>query len=444
MKKQNINIQIRIPKALHETMLTDLKRPHKFAAERVGFLFTKSKYLNESTVLIIATEYQPVEDWDYIEDNSVGASFNSDSIAKAMQGALDRQSGCFHVHLHAHKGKPYPSYTDKNGLPGVVHSLSNIASKQANGILILSENAFYSEIKIGRETTFHNAQTISVVGYPMAFQFLEPVKTKSNIYDRQSFLGLNAQIIMENIKVGIIGYGGGGSHIGQQLAHLGIKNIFVFDDDKVEDTNLNRLIGAWYTDVKNKVPKTTVAKRIIKKVLPAAKVTAINSKWQNNAELLQLCEIVIGCVDSLNERNQLEAECRRYLIPYIDIGMDIYKIDDLKYSMSGQIILSMPGTACMKCYGYITEEDLGKEHAKYGDAGGRPQVVWANGVLASSAIGILVDLVTEWAASKDKLIYLSYYGNSGHLIDNIRKRFAPKKCEHYPLEMLGPPIFRKL
>lgn len=444
MKKLKFNIQMRIPKKLHQDMLSDLRRPHAFAAERIGFLYTKSKLINENTLLIIAIDYEAVADNDYIDDNSVGASFNSDSIRKAMQGTLDRQSGCFHVHLHDHTGKPYPSFIDKESLPGVVNSFSNIASKQANGFLILSENGFYTELKIGQEMKFHTAQTISLVGYPMIFQFLENKKIKGNIYERQSFLGINSQLTLENVKVGIIGYGGGGSHIGQQLAHLGVKNIYIFDDDKVEDTNLNRLIGAWYTDVKNLILKTTIAKRIIKKILPSAKVNVVNSKWQMNPELLQTCDIIFGCVDSLSEREQIEVECRRYLIPFIDIGMDVYKMNGQPYSMSGQIILSMPGTSCMKCYGYLNEKDLSNEHAKYGDAGGRPQVVWANGVLASTAIGIFVDLVTDWTETKDKLVYLSYNGNTGHLSDNIRKKFAPSECEHFPMNKVGTPVLLKL
>ena len=444
MKKQKYKIQIRIPQALHQTMLEDLRRPHSFAAERVGFLYTKTKYINENTILVLGIEYGVVDDNDYIRDNSVGARFNSDSIGKAMQGTLDRQSGCFHVHMHGHKGKPSPSFTDKKGLPGVVNSLSNIASKHANGFLILSEDGFYSEIKIGRDHFFYQSQSTSLVGYPMSFQFSDARKNKNNIYERQSFLGKNAQHVLENINVGIVGYGGGGSHIGQQLAHLGVSNIFIFDDDKVESTNLNRLIGAWFTDVKNAVLKTSVAKRIIKKILPSSKVTVINDKWQKKPDILQNCNIVFGCVDSLIEREQLEAECRRYLIPYIDIGMGVYKTEELPYSMSGQIILSMPGTTCMKCYGYITNEDLGKEHKKYGDAGSHPQVVWANGILASTAIGIFIDIVTGWTESKDKLVYLSYNGNSGFINDDVRKRFANGKCSHFPLDRTGPATFKKL
>lgn len=445
MKKSKFNIKIKIPKKVYQLMLNDLKKPHPFAYERVGFLYTKSKLLVNNTLLVLGVDYIPADDHDYIKDKSVGAKVNSTAIRKAMQGILDRKGGGFHVHLHEHSGVPSPSSTDKKGLKGIVESFSNISGKQANGILILSEDSFYASVKFGKEKYFVEPESILIVGSPMLFRYSKISKIeKKHAYDRQSFLGEKSQLLFENVKVGIVGYGGGGSHIGQQLAHMGVTNITIFDDDKVEETNLNRLIGAWFSDSKNALLKTTVAKRIIKKILPQANVTCINSRWQINPDLLQSCDIVIGCVDSYIERQQLELECRRYLIPYIDIGMDVHKGEDGSFSMAGQVILSMPGQLCMNCLGFITEGKLAIEAAKYGNVGGRPQVVWPNGVLASTAVGVFVDLVTGWTKTQDKLIYLSYDGNIGVLSPHIRLRYVDNSCSHYPLDKIGPPNFVKL
>jgi len=53
--------------------------------------------------------------------------------------------------------------------------------------------------------------------------------------------------------------GGGGSHIVQQLAHLGVGNFVLVDPDHVEETNLNRLVGATNKDAAKATPKTTVS-----------------------------------------------------------------------------------------------------------------------------------------------------------------------------------------
>ena len=51
-------------------------------------------------------------------------------------------------------------------------------------------------------------------------------------------------------------------------------------------------------------------------------------KWQERPDLMDQCDVVFGCVDTFAGRRDLEAECRRYLIPYIDIGMDVHKVGD--------------------------------------------------------------------------------------------------------------------
>lgn len=432
MKNKKINVKFRIPEQLHKKMLSDLNRSHPFAYERIGFLFAKTVKLSSSVTLVLVIDYLPINDKDYINDEEVGAKINSDAIRAAMQGTLEKDCGCFHVHLHNHSGRPAPSFTDAESLPGIVQSLDNIAPKHINGFIILSKDAFYSSV---------NADSISVVGYPFMLQYSNKGAIKDLMFDRQSFLGSNSQNLFENIKVGIVGYGGGGSHIGQQLAHIGVKNITVFDDDKIEITNLNRLVGGVYDDVKNAILKINIAKRVMKRIFPKSNLTLIAKKWQQAPDELQKCDIIFGSVDSYTERQQLESECRRFLIPLIDIGMDVH--DSGGYSMSGQVILSMPGMACMSCYGFLTEEKLAKEAAKYGNVGGKPQVVWPNGVLASTAVGIFVDLVTGWTGSRDG-VYLSYDGNNGKIVDHIRKQFTSEKCDHFLIENTGKPKYTKI
>jgi hypothetical protein len=109
--------------------------------------------------------------------------------------------------------------------------------------------------------------------------------------------------------------------------------------------------------------------------------------------------------------------------------------------IGGQVILSSPGGPCMTCMGFLTEERLATEAARYGNAGSRPQVVWPNGVLASTAVGIAVDLVTGWTRKNLTHAYLVYNGNDGTL--------APSKtlmgvercvCTHFSADGVGDPI----
>ena len=250
---------------------------------------------------------------------------------------------------------------------------------------------------------------------------------------------------MSRCVVGVVGLGGGGSHITQQLAHAGFCHYVLYDNDTVEESNLNRLIGGTKADAASKTPKIEVARRMIYGLQPEASIEAYQSRWQDHPCPLRGCDVIFGCVDGLAERRELEACARRYLIPYIDIGLDVYQASNEPPVMAGQVILSMPGGPCLICLGFLAEDELSKEAAQYGAAGPRPQVVWANGVLASTALGIVVDLLTDWTKSLRNPVYLCYYGNQAVLHSHIRLKYLDRDgCSHYPVEQVGDPYFKAL
>lgn len=262
-------------------------------------------------------------------------------------------------------------------------------------------------------------------------------------FSRQSFLGEGSQPIFERAVVAVAGLGGGGSHVVQQLAHIGFLNYVIYDPDVVEDSNLNRLIGATEQDAADAVPKIDVAKRIITGLRPRARVNAFQCRWQENVEPLHGADLIFGCVDGFSERRELEAFARRSLALLIDVGMDVHQVGDEPPRMGGQVILSMPGGPCMFCMGFLNERNLAREGERYGAAGGRPQVVWPNAVLASTAVGIAIDLLTDWTRSLRGPVYMSYDGNKGTVQPHLRLQYLSEvECPHYPLSMVGDPIMR--
>lgn len=263
-------------------------------------------------------------------------------------------------------------------------------------------------------------------------------------YDRQSFLGVGSQRRIEECTVAAVGLGGGGSHIVQQLAHLGFRNYVIYDFDRVEDSNLNRLIGATVEDARLQMPKVVVAERLIRGLQPDAVVESYQCRWQDHPIPLRAADLVFGCVDTFQQRHELEVCARRYLLPYIDIGMDVHQCDGEAPVMAGQVILSMPGEPCMWCLGFLTDERLGQEARKYGNTGGQPQVVWPNAILASTAVGIGIEVLTDWTRAGRLRAYLSYNGNLGTIEPHVRAKFAPPACRHYPASEMGDPVAREL
>jgi molybdopterin-synthase adenylyltransferase len=258
---------------------------------------------------------------------------------------------------------------------------------------------------------------------------------------RQSFLGPISDEIFAECRACIVGLGGGGSHILQQLAHIGVQNLLLFDPDKIEISNLNRLVGATHADAMAGVFKVEIGTRIARQINPYCRVEAVADSWQQRPKLLRTSDVVFGCIDTFRGRYELEITCRRYMIPYIDIGMEVHSAPT-GHLISGQVILSMPGGPCMRCLGFITENDLAHETERYGDAGPRPQVVWPNGILASSAVGVFVQLFSNWSPTPPP-VCVNYDGNKHLLFEDKRAiHLAGRACPHLTdVEGTGNPLW---
>lgn len=258
---------------------------------------------------------------------------------------------------------------------------------------------------------------------------------------RQSFLGANSEIVLGRSRAALVGLGGGGSHVAQQLAHIGLGNFLLIDPDFIEDTNLNRLVGATLEDVKLGTAKVDIAERVIKGVNPGAKVVKRKASWTEVTDELRDADVIFACVDSMVCRSELESFARRFLIPLIDIGMDVHELRG-EFSIGGQVVLSMPGKPCMRCMGLVTDDALAKEAAKYGAAGGKPQVVWPNGTLASIAVGFFMKLVTPWESQKETPLLLEYDGDLQIVMPSNKLAYLPVHCKHFDsLHELGDPFW---
>jgi tRNA A37 threonylcarbamoyladenosine dehydratase len=143
--------------------------------------------------------------------------------------------------------------------------------------------------------------------------------TKGGDFSRQSFLGADSERELAKTRVTIVGLGGGGSHIAQQLAHIGVGHYRLVDPQEIEASNLNRLVSATQEDVDRKRAKAEILCRTIIGIRPWATVETAQRRWQDVDHLLKDTHILFGCVDGYRQRDFLErrgATFRRTLYRY--------------------------------------------------------------------------------------------------------------------------------
>jgi hypothetical protein len=114
-------------------------------------------------------------------------------------------------------------------------------------------------------------------------------------------------------------------------------------------------------------------------------------------------------VDNLHARADLQELSWRFLIPYVDVGVNIRAIDRPepqapRVTIGGNVLTVIPGGFCMWCCGFLSKEKLaaelrGPDRSYFENRGGEAQVVSLNGLVASQAVTEVLQLLSGFAGS---------------------------------------------
>lgn len=161
-----MNIRFKITRTLLTTIRIDLRRPHPFAHERVGFIAAGLAAAHDD-LLVLAREYRPVRDDDYLQNPSVGAMMGAEAIRRARQWALDTRAAIFHVHTHGGRGIPGFSGIDIRENAKFIPNFVSVAPHAVHGAIILSDTAALGQVWIGRASPQPFITTFTEVGMPL-------------------------------------------------------------------------------------------------------------------------------------------------------------------------------------------------------------------------------------------------------------------------------------
>lgn len=117
--------------------------------------------------------------------------------------------------------------------------------------------------------------------------------------------------------VAIVGCGGLGGYIAEELARLGVGHLILIDADRFEVSNLNRQLmsteenlGEW---------KVEAAQKRLQRVNSETQITVFKERFEKakSAEMFQGVDLVCDALDSLPDRVALEQACHQANVPLV-------------------------------------------------------------------------------------------------------------------------------
>jgi molybdopterin/thiamine biosynthesis adenylyltransferase len=144
-----------------------------------------------------------------------------------------------------------------------------------------------------------------------------------DLYDRQFRLEGWSQKVVKNSRVLVAGVGGLGCETAKNLAMLGVGQIDLVDLDVIEHSNLNRQM--LFSGAQIGESKAIVAARKLNEINPNITIKGYSTSLERlNPEIYQAVDIVVGGLDSMIARLNLNAQCIRFRKPLVDGGVSGY------------------------------------------------------------------------------------------------------------------------
>lgn len=133
-------------------------------------------------------------------------------------------------------------------------------------------------------------------------------------------IGKENQKIIESSKVTIVGVGGLGCIVAQNIVRLGVPIVTLIDSDKIETSNLPRQVLFNKNDVGNY--KAKIAKLKLDAFSSKAKIKIDNFTYNNGKKLLDDSDVVIDCTDNYISRYAISRSSKELGIPMIYGGVN--------------------------------------------------------------------------------------------------------------------------
>jgi molybdopterin-synthase adenylyltransferase len=381
--------------------------------EKCAILYASQTSRADGMVRLLAREFQFPAATDYARRGFLEAELNPEFVANVTKRARREASALVFVHSHPGLDAPDFSAVDSRGEEHLAAFLGHRHPELIHAALVVSAGGVRAR-RLGGD------EDIRVVSVGTAREVLFdpglPTPSISEKFDRQiRGFGSAGQEALQRLRVAIVGLGGTGSLIAQQLVHLGVQDFILVDPDVIEPTNLNRVVNATPDDVAH--PKVEIAARYIRAIAKDATIACIKGdiiQARTARELLN-ADLIFGCTDSHGSRAVLQQVSYQYMIPCIDMGVTISVREGRISHIYGRVQMLSPGLACFACDGLLDSNEVRRDMMTaferqadpyiQGDREPAPAVVSLNSTVASLAITMMLSVVTRIPVKARHILY---------------------------------------
>lgn len=380
--------------------------------ESACYLLCSESVLADEVKLLVK-EIIPIKPSNISSKTASSISIKSISYMRVMKAAKDKKCSFIFVHTHP-KGFNNFSAQDMTMERQLFTTAYNRIGRGYHGSLVLTEDSIKGRIW-ENDLSHVEFSKVRILGDMYKILIDDNNNYAADIFSRQvTAFGVENQKILAGLSVGIVGCGGTGSSVAAQLARMGVGELILIDDDRLEESNISRLYFSSIGTVGEY--KTDVLKRGIIAAGLKTKVTIIREKItkMTAAEKIKNCDIIFGCTDDHSGRGILNNLAYMYYVPVIDMAVKVDSKDQKIKSVVGRISVILPGSACSLCRKDISQlvmraESL-NEHERIEQVGQGyipelnqtdPSVISFTTNISSFAVSEMLDLITNFSDRKN-------------------------------------------
>lgn len=314
----------------------------------------------EAECRLLVRSIIPVSDDDIEEQNAVHMKIKSLSFLRAMKKAhLNGETFCF-AHSHPPNADHHSVQDDIEERKLFRTAYNRIDTASVHASLVFAN----PERPIGRvwleDGTTAPLDAVRVIGSRFRFYFHSAdCDVQAAFFDRQiRMFGEDVQALLERIKIAVVGTGGTGSAVAEQLIRLGVRKLLFIDGDSFDPSNINRVYGSRVVD--KDIPKAKILERLAADIGLGTEIEVVQKPifFESSFKRLRSCDIVFGCTDDEWGRSLLTRLAIYYFIPVFDMGVKIDSDKSIIKSIQGRVTTLIPSTACLFCRGRINPDRI--------------------------------------------------------------------------------------